>query len=488
MSDKKSSKNKSIPSRSLARGFSASLASLRMGGAIALDGARQKLVGGDDGSEFAKREAKRFTDELGRLKGSYVKIGQMMALFGEHFLPPVLAQALHELEDNTQPVSWQELEPIVRAELGDSFGDLAIDSTPIAAASLAQVHRAQIIATGEEICLKIQYPNLAQMIDADFDALIRMMRAARWLKVGKDIDAWLAQMRTQLHNEIDYKREADITRSMLGTVVEYELDKACLVPHEASAQSAHIAAIRVPRVFDNFSSSKLLALDYCDGDSVKHENVLALPLEDRNALAVAMLRLFFYEVFEWGLMQADPNFGNYLIEYSEDGYVAGEGSVNNKREALSRCRLVLLDFGSSLAIEDGQRENLRRVINGGLARSDQDIEQGLKGLGWLSESANPEAVSLFIKFCHHLLEPLRPADEQDSSRLNAQGQYCWSASKLMERVGKKGLANAGTRHFELPAKDFSLFARKLTGVFTFIAYLGAEFNAYESIQDFLDND
>lgn len=450
---------------------------------MALDGARQKLVGGDEDSEFAKREAKRFTDELGRLKGSYVKIGQMMALFGEHFLPPVLAQALHELEDNAQPVPWQELEPIVRAELGDKFDALDIDTTPIAAASLAQVHRAQIIATGEEICLKIQYPDLAKVIDADFDAIVRMMRAARWLQVGKDIDAWLAQMRAQLHNEIDYAREADITRSMLGTVVEYELDQACMVAHEASAESAHIAPIKVPKVFDEFSSTKLLALDYCEGDSVKHENVLALPLVDRNALSVAMLRLFFYEVFEWGLMQADPNFGNYLIEYGND-----YGVGTKDREEVSGCRLVLLDFGSSLAIEDGQRENLRRVINGGLARSDQDIEQGLKGLGWLSESANPEAVSLFVKFCHHLLEPLRPANEQDSARLNAQGQYCWSASKLMERVGKKGLANAGTRHFELPAKDFSLFARKLTGVFTFITYLGAEFNAYESIQDFLDDD
>ena len=440
-----------------------------MGSAMALDGARQKLVGSEQESNFARREAKRFASELGRLKGSYVKIGQMLAMFGEHFLPPVLAEALHDLEDKTLPLPWEELEPTVRAELGDRYELLVIDPEPLAAASLAQVHRAKIQSSGEEICLKIQYPDLARVIDADFDGVIRMLRAARWLKVGRDIDEWLEQMRGQLHNEIDYQREAAMTEMMRKTVNAHGLDRSQHLQHEA-AKEVNVSPLGVPKVYPEFSSPRLLALEYCDGASVKHTAVTSLPLAARNSLSVAMLRLFFYEVFEWGLMQTDPNFGNYLIELDAKNTTA---------------RLVLLDFGSSLELSETQRTNLKRVIKGGLDRSEQEVETGLKGLGWLSENANPEAVSLFIKFCYHLLEPLRPSHEQASEYLNGDGHYRWSDSELMMRVGKKGIANATTRHFELPAKDFSLFARKLTGVFTFIAYLRAEFCAHDVIQDFI---
>ena len=456
------------------RGLSASLAGLRAGGAIALEGARQKLTGSEVESDFARREAQRFADELGRLKGSYVKIGQMLALFGEHFLPPVLAEALHELEDNTQPVAWYDLEPTVRMELDERYEQLDINPIPLAAASLAQVHRARIKATGEEICLKIQFPELATMIDADFDGVIRMLKAARWLKVGREIDTWLAQLRVQLHNEIDYHREADITERMRETLVENQLDKPYSLVEENITSSGLVAGLKIPKVFREYSTGCVLALEYSPGVSIKHSDIRSLPLFIRNELSLAMLRLFFYEVFEWGVMQTDPNFGNYLIEAS------GANEVQNT--------LVLLDFGSSLMLTEMQRENLGLVIMGGLERSDDKVERGLRGLGWLSDSATPEAVDLFVRFCHHLLEPLRPSAEQDSDHLNDQGQYRWSDSELMLRVGKKGMANAATRHFELPAKDFSLFARKLTGVFTFISYLGAEFNAYGAIKEFLSSD
>jgi len=89
-----------IKAKAFARNLSASLAGLRAGGAMAIDQAMHKIAGDQPGaphSEFAQREAKRFVSELGKLKGSYVKIGQMLALFGEHFLPPVLTEALHQL-------------------------------------------------------------------------------------------------------------------------------------------------------------------------------------------------------------------------------------------------------------------------------------------------------------------------------------------------------------------------------------------------------
>ena len=91
------------------RGLAVSVAGLRAGGAFALDSALTRLRGGDgQDSELLRREARRFVAELGRLKGTYVKIGQMFAMLGEHFLPPALTEALHELESATEPLPWPE--------------------------------------------------------------------------------------------------------------------------------------------------------------------------------------------------------------------------------------------------------------------------------------------------------------------------------------------------------------------------------------------
>ena len=92
-------KQRGLSSKAIPRGLSVSLAGLRAGGALAVDSAMQKVMrrGEDaDDSEFAKREARRFVRELGRLKGTYVKIGQMLSSFGEQILPPVLVEALHQ--------------------------------------------------------------------------------------------------------------------------------------------------------------------------------------------------------------------------------------------------------------------------------------------------------------------------------------------------------------------------------------------------------
>ncbi|MFM7783940.1 MAG: AarF/UbiB family protein, partial [Gammaproteobacteria bacterium] len=108
--------------------------------------------------EALGEQARYLVEELGKLKGSVVKIGQMMAVYGEHFLPPELTEALHTLEDRTTALAW----PVVRRELLQEFGrarlaELDIDPVPIAAASLGQVHLARRRADDLAICLKVQY-------------------------------------------------------------------------------------------------------------------------------------------------------------------------------------------------------------------------------------------------------------------------------------------------------------------------------------------
>jgi len=450
-------KTRGLKPNTLPRSLSVSLAGIRAGGALAVDSVMQRVMGrgpDDEDSGFARREARHFVRELGKLKGTYIKIGQMLALFGEHFLPRALVDALRDLSDQTEPLHWDALESSVRASLGPRYAELEIDPEAAAAASLAQVHLARVRASGEWICLKIQYPGLAQVIDADFDAVVRMLLLARWVKAGRELDDWLESMRAHLHNEIDYRREARYTERV-GELVAGLRDTA--------------VDYSVPRLHREYCTDTVLAMEFIEGVPVNDPAVAGLSQERRNALGRGMLELFFYEVYTWGLLQTDPNFGNYLLRLAD------------RRKNAARDELVLLDFGSVLECPDDFLYHLRHTIAAGQREDQQVMVTGLIGLGCLQADASEEGRKLFADFCMHLLEPLRRPDQLPAEYLNERGEYCWGRSHLMRRAGKQAALSATSRHFATPSRDFALIARKLTGVYNFIAALGAEFNAHDMV-------
>jgi hypothetical protein len=100
----------------------------------------------------------------------------------------------------------------------------------------------------------------------------------------------------------------------------------------------------------------------------------------------------------------------------------------------------------------------------------------------LQPDASVEGRTLFTDFCLHLLEPLRAPEQLPAQYLNARGEYCWGKSALMQRAGKQAARSATSRHFTMPSRDFALIARKLTGVFNFIAALDAQFNAHAMVE------
>jgi predicted unusual protein kinase regulating ubiquinone biosynthesis (AarF/ABC1/UbiB family) len=461
------SKQTKIQSGSLRRSLAVSLAGIRAGGAFAIDGALQKLRSGgaeEDAldSPFARREAQRFVAELGRLKGTYVKIGQMLALLGEHFLPPVLTQALHELESQTEALPWDSISGSLKDALGERFFELDIERQAIAAASLAQVHRATVIETGEKICLKVQYPDLAQVIDSDFDTVVRMLLLARWIKAGRELDDWLEAMRVQLHYEIDYLREAKMS------------DQVSELAQGSNAQLANSGfRYHVPLRYARYCNEKVLAMEYVDGHVVTRSEIAHLSQPRRNALGRAMLELFFFELYDWGILQTDPNFGNFLIRPA-----GGDGDATDE--------LVLLDFGSTMSCEKDFLRNLGNTIVAGQTDNQELLIESLIGLGCLKPDSSTEAKSTFSEFCRQLLEPLRDPDQLPAEFLNERGEYCWGKSRLMRRVGKHAANSAATRHFAAPSREFAMIARKLTGVFTFIDVLNAEFNASEIVHAHID--
>ena len=227
---------------------------------------------------------------------------------------------------------------------------------------------------------EIAIPGLAQVIDSDFDAVVRMLLLARWVKAGRELDDWLESMRDHLHYEIDYRREAELTVRMAQAgagvrAAARQLSRAGLAPR--------------------YCTDTVLAMEYIEGYSVTDPDVATLSLERRNALAQGMLDLFFYELYDWGCLQTDPNFGNYLLR------------LDDRRKKIARDELVLLDFGSVLDCSGGIPVSPAHIIDAGQQRGYAALVEGLIGLGCLHEDASEEGRKMFADFCLHLLEPLR---------------------------------------------------------------------------------
>ena len=403
-------------------------------------------------------QAKYLVKELGKLKGSVVKIGQVMALYGEHFLPPEVTEALHTLEENTMALDW----PIIRDVLFDQLGSekmalLDVEPTPIGAASLGQVHRAKILSTGEVICLKVQYPGVAKTVDVDLDAVAQLLRLTRVVTFGPDFNDWLEEVRTMMHREVDYILEANTTahfRSFLEGDENYI----------------------VPKVYTQFSTSRIIATSYEQGENVSSQKVAKLSQTRRNKLGKLSLNLFLQELFVWHEIQTDPNFGNYRIRVSDHDELD---------------QIVLLDFG---AVQKYPESFINPVCSMICAAYDEDVESVIRGgiaLKFMEEEWPRKILIEFAEVCIAVLEPLSKAtnthvvkelpDHNETHKVpknafNSKGEYCWKRSDLPARIAKRAAVSAISRYFKIPPKEFVFLNRKLVGVYTFISVLDGQFN------------
>lgn len=399
-------------------------------------------------------QARYLVEELGKLKGSVVKIGQMMALYGEHFLPEEVTEALHSLEERTVALEWPVIRRVLEHQLGrQRLAELDVDPVPIGAASLGQVHLARRLADDRAVCLKVQYPGVARSIDADIDAVVRLLQLGRLVAATDEFRSWLEEVRAMLHREVDYRLEAAKTQLF----------------HDRLKRDPRFV---VPEVLDEYSTAHVLATSFERGYAVTSADAEALPLARRNELGRAFLELFLREIFEWKELQTDPNFGNYRVRPAAT--------------ARGRDRLVLLDFGAVQEYPDSFLLPLQRMIRGAYRGDIGMVQQGAIELKFIRPEFPERVQRSFAEVCAGVIEPLvcRPGNVPEAA-LNAEGQYRWRHSDLPSRIAARAAKAAFNPYFRVPPREFVFLNRKLIGVYTFIAVLGAEFNGGDIIEKYL---
>ncbi len=406
--------------------------------------------------EFMKEQAAYLADELGKLKGSVVKIGQMLALYGEHFLHPEITAALHRLNDSTASLSWPVVESALRQQLGSRLEELEVSATPIGTASLAQVHRATIKATGQQVVLKVQYPGVADAIDSDLSLFKHLLKVTNAVPQTKALDAWFNEISDLLKVEVDYIAEAQTTIRFYERLKDDE-------------------RYGVPKVYEAYSTPRLLCLSFEEGVPVTNADLKSLPQRRRDALGKAAIDIMLNEIFVWGEMQTDPNFGNYLIRSEPADKPDGKD------------KLILLDFGAMRQFDDHLLKIARNLMLAGFNYDKQQMINAMQGYEFfdsMSSEVKANMADVFLLATEPFRNPRLPQNKANNL-IDEQGYYHWANSNLHKRLMESSASAMQSREFSLPPKEFMFISRKFIGAYTFLTVLNARTNTYDTLSKFV---
>ncbi len=402
-----------------------------------------------DREDYLLDQFSMLAGELGELKGSLMKAGQMVSMYGEHFLPEKVNDVLKKLQFESPPMEWKTIKQQLIQEWGEEkFNEVELDQTALASASLGQVHRAKF--KGQELAIKIQYPGVDDAIDTDLKAIKLFLKLAKVLPQGDRSDLLFQEIKTMLKQETDYQLEAGFTKKM------YELLK-------------EDPSFVVPKVIDELSTQKILATLYEPGTPIDSDEVKALDQKRRDYLGLKFFELYMKELFEFKLVQSDPHLGNYRIRINEDG----------------KDQLVLYDFGAMKKVPSQFGIPFRKMVTGAALKNEARILQSGIEMGYVLADDDKDLKQSYIQLCLMIGEPFHGDTKSPFVDPDTLG-YDWKASDLPLRVAEEGQKLAKKFKLRVPPKESLFLDRKLGGTFVFLSVLGLKANARPTLDHFLN--
>jgi len=279
-------------------------------------------------------------NDLEKLGPTFIKLGQVLSSRPD-LLPPAYLDALTRLQDSVTPFPFADVQRIVEEELGARLSKAfsVFEETPIAAASLGQVHRAAL-RDGRLVAVKVQRPDIAKTVASDLDALDEIAQfLANRTGAGKryDLVGMVAEFRTALEAELDYLQEANNLKLIAKNLEEFE-------------------AIVVPQPIEGYTSTRVLTMSYIAGTKVTKISPVARLEIQGDVLADTLVRAYLKQIVLDGVFHADPHPGNVFV--TEDGLLAliDLGMVGRLSPQMQDRLLKLL-----LAISEGRGEEAADV-------------------------------------------------------------------------------------------------------------------------------
>ncbi len=302
----------------------------------------------------------------------YVKLGQLLSTRPD-LLPPAYIQALSSLQANVPPLSWSDLEPVLRRELGQTPEEVfeGFDQQAIAAGSIAQIHRATL-KNGQQVAIKIQRPGIEPIVLQDISLFKQIAGLLSATDFGKRYNvADLAdEFSTSLRNELDFTQEANYTERLRQTL--------------ASSRWFDPSQVVVPKVYRELSSRRILALEWIEGVPILKADLAnsrtEADLATRHRFTSLAFRVFLQQYLVDGFFHADPHPGNLF--YLQDGRLGildcgMMGTLNPRMQSIMvELVLAIVDFDpdrcAQLTLQLAEPMDISQPINVAQLQADYD--------------------------------------------------------------------------------------------------------------------
>ena len=323
-----------------------------------------------------RKNAERLATGFMELRGVFIKTGQVLSVTGT-FLPTAYGESLARLQDKVPARPFSE----ITGRLEEAFGADALarfksfDETPVAAASLAQVHRATAL-DGRQLAVKVLYPDIERLVRIDLGVLRSLLPVVRILLPVSRVERVLEQLAAMLARETDYAHERE------------NMERLRLIFHGRSD-------VVVPEVDAELTRAGVLTMSFEAGVKINDQAALAGIGVEPEAVAKLLVGCYVTMLFQHRVFHADPHPGNFLVR--------------------SGPKLVILDYGAVEEVTERLQQGMKRVLMGVMVRNDDEILAGLERMGFVAEGGDRE---LLARVGREYLAVLGSVKIQDFSKLD----------------------------------------------------------------------
>jgi len=371
-----------------------------------------------------KAAADLVAKEMGQMKGALMKLGQMMSFVSDD-IPAEYRTALASLQSSAPPMAFPLLRDVAERELGKPLerAFAKFDETPLASASIGQVHRATL-PDGTDVVVKIQYPGVADAIRADLANVGLLYQMMAMFYPALDPKPVVDELRERIMEELDYELEAKSQQTFCDLYKDHPF-------------------IAVPRVITSHSTKLVLTSERVDGR--RFADVLNDPPEDRARYAEILYRFVFGSIINHGVFNGDPHPGNYL--FAKDG------------------RIAFLDYGCIKWFPKDMLVDWMALVRAHLGGNHDTFREQAVKLGFLKADA-PISADMLFEYFAYFYEPFETPGPFEFSR-------DYNARSFRMVFAPDGKFAGLSKKLNMP-RDFVFVNRIQWGVWSILAQLGAK--------------
>ena len=364
-----------------------------------------------------------------------MKLGQLLSLEAGDLLSTDALKILSRLRDQAYAMPTSQLRDVLKKSWGVNFMQLfkEFDPYPIAAASIGQVHKC-VLKNNDIVAIKVQYPGVKDSIESDIKNLGFLIKSTGILPPQIDLNALLEIAKNQLHEEANYELEAKNLQKFNNLINDKNFE--------------------IPVLYKDLCTKNVLTMRYKPGIPI--DEIMTYPQDKKNKIFYKLMELLFKEIFDFGYIQTDPNYSNFLYDQK-----------NNK--------IILLDFGASQKISIEVRNKFKNLLISTWNNNHTKIKKSLLDLGILHDTFPKQIEAIFLDLFYEVTYPIREKKVYNFNQADLITKIKSNFQEFLKFQNK----------LQIPSSDILFIQRKIGGLFLLGKLLKVEIDLNKILKKYI---